>query len=357
MEYCSRVALLVLASVLIFCSGTFAYETKTISKFDLKNETENLLTGAYRPEITFQNISEEELFYTAMKSSADNQFQAGLLFGRGHDVKRNFSRCIMLFEKAASKGHLEASFLLGTIYLKGGRIFKEIKTDVNFGGITIPGDFPYDISKAFHYYLISGNKGDKLSYDVCTLIKKQLLDTNADTTKSEKMRQSLEDSVKDGNALAQRFLAELYSEGKIVKQDDFMAFDLFKKSAEQGDAWGEYNIARKYIAGLGVEQNTPKGFEWMKKAAEHNLTAAQFDLAVLYYLGSGTDVNRKMGYAWLLIAKANGHKEAVSIINEDEKSGLTPEEEKNAYEIAAKLLAQMSNQNESNKLVAALSKF
>jgi uncharacterized protein len=341
MKCYSRVALCVLMVMLIFYSGAIAYETNNFSQYKLKNETENLLTGIYSPEVKKLNINEEKLFYTAMKSSADDQFQAGLLFGQGQDVKRNFSKCISLFEKAAGQGHMDASFLLGTIYLKGGSIFKEIKTDVEYSGIVIPAEFPYDINRAFHYYLISGNKGDKLSLDGCTLIKKQLLDLNADTSKTEKMRQNLEEFAGTGNALAQRFLAELYSEGKLVEQDDYKAFDLFKKSAEGGDVWGEYNIARRYIAGLGVARDTSKGFGWMKKAAEHNLAVAQFDLAVLYYLGTGTDINRQMGYVWLLVAKANGYKEAESLVNDVDNGGLTPEEEKKAYEIASKLLTQM----------------
>lgn len=356
MKCCSGVALFVVAAMFICSSGTVAYETNNHLQFDLKNETENLLAGTYTPEVRFLNISEEELFYTAMQSNADDQFQAGLLFGQGQEVKRDFSKCIALFEKAAGKGHAEASFLLGTIYLKGGSIFNKIKTDVEYGGIVIPGEFPYDTARAFHYYLISGSQGDKLSYDVCAIFKKQILDTS-DNAKADRLFKSLVSSAEDGNALAKRFLAELYSEGRIVEQDDFKAFDLFKESAEHGDIWGEYNIARKYIAGLGVERNTSKGFEWMKKAAEHNLAVAQFDLAVLYYLGTGTNANRQMGYVWLIIAGANGHEEAESILEDTGNGGLTPEEEKKAYEIAAKLLARMSNQKEARKLVTASSKF
>lgn len=356
MKCCLRVALLV-TGVMFICCGAIAYETNNLSQYKLKNETDNLLAGTYSPEIRNLNISEEELFYTAMKSSAEDQFQAGLLFGIGQEVKRDFSKCIALFERAADRGHARASFLLGTIYLKGGSIFKEIKTDVEYGGIVIPGCFPYDISRAFHYYLIAGNKGDNLSHDVCTLYKKQYLDTDTDSVKSKRMFKSLEELAKGGNALAQRFLAELYSDGKIVEQDENKAFDLFKQSAKNGDVWAEYNVARRYIAGLGVDQDTKKGFEWMKKTAEHNLAIAQFDLAVLYYLGSGTVPNRQMGYAWILVAKANGYKEAESIINEGGSGGLTPDEKKKAYEIADQLLAQILTQKKANKLVAALSKY
>ncbi len=357
MKCCSRAALLFVGIMLICCNGTIAYATNNSTPFKLKNETENLLTGTYSPEVKLLNLSEEELFYSAMNSNADDQFKVGLLFGRGQDVKRDFSKCIALLEKAAGKGHLEASFLLGTIYLKGANIFKEISTEVVYAGVVIPGDFPYDKTRAFHYYLISGNRGDNLSYDICALLKKQFLDNSTDSAMTEKMLKSLEELSKCKNALAQRFLAELYSDGKVVMQDDYKAFDLFKESAEHGDVWGEYSTARKYISGLGVDRDTVKGFEWMKKAAEHNLTEAQFDLAVLYYLGSGTSINKQMGYVWLLVAKANGHKEAEEIVNESDNGGLTQEEEKKANEIAAKLLVQMSTHKNSNKLVAALGKF
>ncbi|MBN2417774.1 MAG: sel1 repeat family protein [Deltaproteobacteria bacterium] len=353
MKYCSQVALLALWIIFACCGWAIAYETNSSLQYKLKIETENLFTGNLNPE-TKVNMSEEELFYAAMKSDADAQFKAGLLFGRGEDVRRNFSKCIALLKKAASAGHVEASFLLGTIYLKGGNIFQEVKTEVQYGGIIIPEEFPYDKTIAFYYYLISGNRGDRLSYDICALLKKQSLDIDTDTDTAIKMLKNLEELSSRKNALAMRFLAELYSDGKIVKQDDNKASDLFKESAEHGDIWGEYSIARRYIAGLGVDRDTVKGFFWMKKAAENNLAAAQFDLAVLYYLGTGIDINRQMGYAWLLVAKANGHKEAESLVNESDNGGLTPEEEKQAHEIAEQLLARMPAQKDSIKLIAAL---
>lgn len=357
MKRYSLILHVVTAVLVVCCSSAYSYESKKLPQYNLKNETKNLLTDTYSPEVKFLKMSEEALFTMAMNGSSDDQFQIGMMFGQGEIVKRNFINCVKLLEKAAGKGNADASFLLGTIYLKGGSIFEEITTEVEYGGIVIPGDFPYDVTMAFKYFLISGNQGDKLSHDVCCIIKKQLLDNDADNAKAEKMLVSLQESSKSGNALAQRFLAELYSEGKMVKQDDHIAFDLFKESAEHGDAWGQYNTARKYISGLGVEQDTIKGFEWMKKAAEHNLAAAQFDLSVLYYLGTGTAKNKQMGYTWLLVAKANGHKEAESLVDEADNGGLTPEEEKNARELAAKLIKQISPPKTTGKLLTALKRF
>lgn len=352
----SLVLYVVTSVVLVYCSGAYSYETNKFQQYNLKNETENLLTDTYSPEARFLNLNEEELFNVAMDSGSDVQLQVAMMFGQGKMVKRNFSKCIKLLEKASAKGDADAAFLLGTIYLKGGSIFKKITTETEYGGIIIPREFPYDPTMAFSYFLISGNQGDKLSHDVCCLIKKQLVDSEQDNAKAKKLLAGLEKASKNGNGLAQRFLAELYSEGKMVKQDDCTAFELFKESAEHGDAWGQYNTARKYISGLGVTRDTEKGFEWMKKAAEHNLAAAQFDLSVLYYLGTGTAMDKQMGYVWLLIAKANGNKEAESLVKEANDGSMTPEEQKTAHELAAKLLKQISTPKKTGRLLAALNR-
>jgi uncharacterized protein len=354
MEACFRTTLTVTAVIFLLCSQAHAGQANNSSQYKLKNETKSLMTDTYSPEIKLMNMNNDELFRTAMNGTPEEQFQAALLFGQGQEVTKDFAKCIQLLEKAAKVGNVNASFLLGTIYIKGGSVFEEVKTEVEYGGILIPAEFPYDTTLAFHYFLTSGNRGDELSRDVCCIIKKQLLETGEDTEGAKKMLQSLEASAKTGNALAQRFLAELYSEGKIVKQDDNRAFDLFKKSAENGDNWSQYNTARKYIGGVGIDRDTKKGFEWMKKAAENNLSVAQFDLAVLYYLGTGTAIDKKLGYVWLLVAKENGYKEAETLVREADKGGLTKEEKKTALDLAAKLLKQLSTPKDTGKLLAAL---
>ena len=357
MKVNSLVPHVVTAVILVCCSVAYSYETNKLPQYNIKNETENLLTDTYSPEAKFLNLSEEELFNIAMSSGSDVQFEVAMMFGQGKMVKRNFSKCIKLLDKASGRGDADASFLLGIIYLKGGSIFKEITTETEYGGIIIPKDFPYDLSMAFSYFLVSGNQGDKLSHDVCCLIKKQLLDSDRNSSKADNMLKTLEKASKNGNGLAQRFLAELYSEGKLVKQDDYIAFNLFKESAKHGDAWGQYNTARKYISGLGVTRDTTKGFEWMKKAAEHNLAAAQLDLSVLYYLGTGTARDKQMGYVWLLIAKANGNKEAESLVKEADNGGLTPDEKKTAHELAEKLLKRISTPKKTGRLLTALNRY
>ncbi|GEM_PF-3538854 len=357
MGVCFRTALTVTATIFFLCSQAHAGQAKNSSQFKLKNETEGLMTDMYSPEIKLMNLSNEELYNAAMKGTPEDQYQAALLFGQGQEVTRDFTKCIRLLEKASMGGNVNASFLLGTIYIKGGSIFEEVKTEVEYGGILIPAEFPYDPTLAFHYFLVSGDRGDTLSSDVCCIIKKQLLEAGEDTEGAKKMLNSLETFAKTGNALAQRFLAELYSEGKMVKQDDQVAFDLFKASAERGDGWSQYNTARKYISGMGVERDTKKGFEWMKKAAENNLSIAQFDLAVLYYLGTGTAIDKKLGYVWLLIAKENGHEEAEALVKEADKEGLTKEEKKAARDLATKMLKQLSAPKDTGKLLAALKSY
>jgi TPR repeat protein len=157
MGACFRTALTVTAAILFLCSQAYAGQANNSSQFKLKNETENLMTDTYSPEVKLMNLNNDELFRTAMNGAPEDQFQAGMLFGQGQEVTRDFEKCIQLLEKAAKGGNVNASFLLGTIYLKGGSVFEEIKTEVEYGGILIPAEFPYDTTLAFHYFLVSGS--------------------------------------------------------------------------------------------------------------------------------------------------------------------------------------------------------
>jgi hypothetical protein len=127
---------------------------------------------------------------------------------------------------------------------------------VEYGGILIPAEFPYDPTLAFHYFLVSGDRGDTLSSDVCCIIKKQLLEAGEDTEGAKKISIVLRHSQKQEMPCTE-ISAELYSEGKMVKQDDQVALTFLRQalSAVMGEP---VQYCRKYISGMGVERDTKR---------------------------------------------------------------------------------------------------
>jgi hypothetical protein len=59
MGACFRTALTVTAAILFLCSQAHAGQANNSSQFKLKNETENLMTDTYSPEVKLMNLIQE----------------------------------------------------------------------------------------------------------------------------------------------------------------------------------------------------------------------------------------------------------------------------------------------------------
>lgn len=68
----------------------------------------------------------------------------------------------------------------------------------------------------------------------------------------------------------------------------------------------------------GVIQDYKKAFEWYSKSAEQGNVDAQFTVGMMYHRGDGTAQNNEMAEIWLKKAADNGHKDAISLFEEDQ---------------------------------------
>jgi len=80
----------------------------------------------------------------------------------------------------------------------------------------------------------------------------------------------------NGDAQAQRELAQRYYDGEGVEQDYAKAFELYSEAAAQGDAEAQFSVAYMYDMGEGVELDDLKAIEYYTLAAEQGNAAAQF---------------------------------------------------------------------------------
>jgi uncharacterized protein len=114
----------------------------------------------------------------------------------------------------------------------------------------------------------------------------------------------------DGNALAQYNLAQMYSTGRGVDQDDAAAVVWFRKSAEQDYAFAQSNLGVMYLDGRGVPQDFTKAIIWFRKAAEQGDALAQFSLGVQYSNGPGASLDNTEALKWFRKAADQGHPRA-----------------------------------------------
>jgi len=67
------------------------------------------------------------------------------------------------------------------------------------------------------------------------------------------------------------------------------SFDALKSRAEQGYAYTQCKVADMYYQGRGVKQNYHLALHWYRQAAEQGLAIAQFNVGVMYKNGRGVN--------------------------------------------------------------------
>jgi localization factor PodJL len=80
-------------------------------------------------------------------------------------------------------------------------------------------------------------------------------------------RKWLEMAANNGDALAMHDLAVLYSGGEGRKPDYARASDWFRRAAEQGVVDSMFNLGVAYVDGLGVEKDLIQAYAWFSLAA------------------------------------------------------------------------------------------
>ena len=76
----------------------------------------------------------------------------------------------------------------------------------------------------------------------------------------------------------------MYENGYGVKQDNVIALEWYRKSAEQGNTTAQRNLGRMYLHGKGVYQDYSLAIEWYQKAAEQSYMPAYNEVAWTYHL-------------------------------------------------------------------------
>ena len=91
------------------------------------------------------------------------------------------------------------------------------------------------------------------------------------------------------------------------------------EAAKQGSAIAQFNLGEMYNYGRGVPEDAAEAVKWYRKAAEQGLAEAQFNLGEMYAKGEGVSQDEVESYAWYLLAKAKGSEHAGEMISDLEK--------------------------------------
>jgi len=166
----------------------------------------------------------------------------------------------------------------------------------------------------------------------------------------------LRQAAADGDARAQFEIGAIYTEGRVVPQDNVEAAKWYERSAVQGFVPAQYRIGNLYEAGQGVDkdfevaklwyqrgaeagnrmamhnlaalyaggqlgdQQFEAAAEWFARAAARGMTDSQFNLGMLYARGLGVEQDFEQSYKWFSLAARNGDADAAKARDDIAKS-------------------------------------
>lgn len=114
-----------------------------------------------------------------------------------------------------------------------------------------------------------------------------------------------------GNAWAQFSLGNMYIRGEGVPRNEAEGARLYRLAARQNHREAQYNLGALYYNGKGVAQDYAAAERWFTRAARGGDIWSQFALGRLYSTPhDGVVLDRVRGHAWYLAAAASGHKKA-----------------------------------------------
>ena len=117
----------------------------------------------------------------------------------------------------------------------------------------------------------------------------------------------LEPLAKEGNAKAQYWLAEIYSDDNPGSKPDMAREQsLLEKSAAQGFVPAERRLGELYLRGTRTFQDFGKAQDWLHKAAIAGDANAQELLGHIYALGLGVSQDKSQAYGWYENATLHG---------------------------------------------------
>ncbi|KRA42158.1 SEL1-like repeat protein [Devosia sp. Root635] len=166
----------------------------------------------------------------------------------------------------------------------------------------------------------------------------------------------LRQAAADGDARAQFEIGAIYTEGRVVPQDQVEAAKWYERAAAQGFVPAQYRIGNLYEAGQGVDrdfevaklwyqrgaeagnrmamhnlaalyaggqlgdQQFETAAEWFAQAAARGMTDSQFNLGMLYARGLGVEQDFEQSYKWFALAARNGDADAAKARDDIAKS-------------------------------------
>ncbi len=216
-------------------------------------------------------------------------FNLGMTYLKGNGVDKNFVEAVKFLKLSAAQGNPLASYSLAMIYYKGEEgvqqnfgeafiYFKKAADKNNEFSRGYVGRMYYvgkgtviDYRQAFNYSKQVADKGNAMAQGTLGMMHKEGKFSLSGTP--EALGYILMGAQSD--VVTQRFLGEIYKQGKVLNKNLVESFRYFKLAADQGDSEAQYNVGLMYWEGEGVNPDLVEAEKYLKLAADQGHLLAQ----------------------------------------------------------------------------------
>ncbi len=223
------------------------------------------------------------------------------MYGKGEMVAKDEQKALLYSRKGAALGDVQSKYMMGMILLnlrssskqdiaEATKLLTElaesghVQSQATLGSHYLTGELlPKNIALGIKWTEAAAKQNHGLALNNLGWMYYKGTGVNQDNKKAVKY---LEKAVKQNNAFAYANLAMLYSRGDGVKQNDQKSVELLQKAVELGEPLAKVNLALAYYNGTGIKQDQDKAYQLVLEAAE-----AGVPQAIELLQGAQTDAN------------------------------------------------------------------
>jgi len=218
------------------------------------------------------------------------QLLIGVLYDKGLGIKKNPKEAAQWYKFAAENGSTEAQFSYALKLLEGVHVRKD--------------------KKAARQYL---QKAADAGHSVAQFNYAQMIVDERPTSRGIKLALSYyEKAAAGGVADAYFALAQIYTRGYgTVTSDEKAARNMLIKAALNNVENAQIELGIWLANGRGGEKDLDGALAWFRIAALRGNVIAQNRLARMYALGLGTKVKPDEAAKWYVLARRQGHRDAM----------------------------------------------
>jgi TPR repeat protein len=252
-------------------------------------------------------IDHDKAFSLYVQASKQNHaastFRAAVCYELGAGPKRDYSRAVQFYRKAAALGDIGAMYKLAMVLLNGA--MNTVKNDRE--GVTwlkrAAGAADENHPEALHELAVVYEKGT---------VPSVIVDENY-------ARELYTQAAQLGYAPSQFRLGYCYEYGILTcPVDPRRSIAWYTRAAEQGHAEAELALSGWYLTGSDgiLQQSDTEAYLWARKAGEKGSAKAEYAVGYYSEVGIGTQSNIEEAIRWYTKAAAQNNDRAIQRLAE-----------------------------------------